>query len=360
MQVHDGVTGQCGRVLVGRAAAQTRDTLHRHAAGIGCRRSGRHDHRQCAIQLVAPLPPQLAGRARPRSSGPGPSRRSPRSPTQAGPGENGAHQRESARSADRPAGPRPAAAAPGGRRRTGPAARPGSGSCPGPTHFWPRSLAARAARRWWRHKRDDRGDQESGPAGANRLYALNVPDMPGMTTPSASTYGFAAHCTAGGHIRVRVAPARRQREDSAGIVARATWASPSPSCRVILARKQRQAAHRSTSTASLQPVAPRKASTPERRLGARLSRTRLPAGRPQRQPTRQAVGPYIYASLVPEANAAIAALRAPQVRWLCPGDRLSCWTRIGRVPGWPVSPWLGSTAYGASFTGAAARSCVPG
>ncbi len=55
VQVHDGVTGQCGRVLVGRAAAQTRDTLHRHAAGIGCLRSGRHDHRQCAIQLVAPL-----------------------------------------------------------------------------------------------------------------------------------------------------------------------------------------------------------------------------------------------------------------------------------------------------------------
>jgi hypothetical protein len=86
----------------------------------------------------------------------------------------------------------------------------------------------RAARRWWRHKRDDRGDQESGSAGANRLYALNVPDMPGMTTPSASTYAFTAHCTAGGHIRVRVAPARRQREDSAGIVAQATWATPLP------------------------------------------------------------------------------------------------------------------------------------
>jgi len=162
--------------------------------------------------------------------------------------------------------------------------------------------------------------------------------MPGMTTPSASTYAFTAHCTAGGHIRVRVAPARRQREDSAGIVARATWASPSPSCRVILARKHRQTAHRSTSTASLQPVAPRKASTPERRLGARLSRTRLTAGRPQPQPTRQAAGPYIYASLVPEANAAIAALRAPQVRWLCPGDRLSCWT-----PHWACA-WLACVA----------------
>jgi hypothetical protein len=52
--------------------------------------------------------------------------------------------------------------------------------------------------------------------------------MPGMTTPSASTYAFTAHCTAGGHIRVRVAPARRQREDSAGIVAQATWATPLP------------------------------------------------------------------------------------------------------------------------------------
>jgi len=30
--------------------------------------------------------------------------------------------------------------------------------------------------------------------------------MPGMTTPSASTYAFTAHCTAGGYIRVRVAP----------------------------------------------------------------------------------------------------------------------------------------------------------
>jgi hypothetical protein len=54
VQVHDGVTGQRGRVPVRGAAAQPRDTLHRHATGIGRLRSGRHDNRQRAVQLVAP------------------------------------------------------------------------------------------------------------------------------------------------------------------------------------------------------------------------------------------------------------------------------------------------------------------
>ncbi len=55
VQVHDGVTGQRGRVPVRGAAAQARDTLRRHAAGIGHLRRGRHDDRQRAVQLVAPL-----------------------------------------------------------------------------------------------------------------------------------------------------------------------------------------------------------------------------------------------------------------------------------------------------------------
>src|SRR6266571_7279989 len=120
------------------------------------------------------------------------------------------------------------------RRGTGRASANGaSGAASGAVMPCPYPLLAAPSGRegnrgWWRRKRDDRGDQESGSAGANRLYALNVPDMPGMTTPSASTYAFTAHRTAGGHIRVRVAPDRRQREDSAGIVAWATWASPLP------------------------------------------------------------------------------------------------------------------------------------
>src|SRR5262249_37711800 len=50
------------------------------------------------------------------------------------------------RSAGRPAGPRPAAAAPGGRQRTGPAVRPALRSCPGPTHFRPALLLARTGK----------------------------------------------------------------------------------------------------------------------------------------------------------------------------------------------------------------------
>ena len=55
VQMHDRIAAQCGRVLVGHAAAQPWDTLHRHPAGIGWSRSGRHHNRQRAIQLVAPL-----------------------------------------------------------------------------------------------------------------------------------------------------------------------------------------------------------------------------------------------------------------------------------------------------------------
>jgi hypothetical protein len=54
VQMHDRVTGQRRRVPVRGAAAQARDTLHRHAAGIGRLRSSRHDNRQRAVRLVAP------------------------------------------------------------------------------------------------------------------------------------------------------------------------------------------------------------------------------------------------------------------------------------------------------------------
>lgn len=50
----DRMTGQRSRVLVGRAAAQARDTRHRRATGIGRLGSGRHDNREHPVQLVVP------------------------------------------------------------------------------------------------------------------------------------------------------------------------------------------------------------------------------------------------------------------------------------------------------------------
>ena len=101
VQVHDGVTGERGRLLVGRAAAQSRHGTaparrrRRAPRGRSSRRPAAGRRARCATR------PSPAARARPRSSDPARFRRSPRSVTRADRDETGANRRACAPSAGR-------------------------------------------------------------------------------------------------------------------------------------------------------------------------------------------------------------------------------------------------------------------
>jgi hypothetical protein len=160
------VTGQRGRVLVGPAAAQARDTLHRHPAGIGCLRSGRHDHRQRAVQFVAP-------HHRDRLAALGLDRRARDCPV-IPPADSGRSRWKWCVPARMGTVSRPFSRAATSRCGTGRASANGASGeasgavMPWPYPIWPRSATrpcGQTRRRRRTGKRDDRGDQKSSVAG---------------------------------------------------------------------------------------------------------------------------------------------------------------------------------------------------